>query len=246
MALRGVTAVTLSLCSINLHVTASTISTFSDDECQKSLQSLPGSNGYPDGLCTNFRQQASAQYGSFMVVQLDYGCAVTLYGANTDSDPCSAVVLDIASLGTCYNTSWQYYSIDGCTMPSLVPTTSAVNPLPTSDTGRSSNSTNLGAIVGGVVGGVAFVAAIIAGAVFSLWLRPRRKGKHVAEAAAAAEAAFTVPPAGDKPPVEEVPGHHHQPQELSGNYVVEAPSPYYDQHELVGSDPAELPGQHYP
>ena len=60
-------------------VAASTLSTFSDTQCQKSLQSLPGNNGYPDGLCTNFHQQASVQYSSFMIVQLDDGCSGTFF-----------------------------------------------------------------------------------------------------------------------------------------------------------------------
>jgi hypothetical protein len=51
----------------------SLISTFADANCQESITSLDGPNGYPNGTCTDFRR--SGQYGSFQVVGLDAGCA---------------------------------------------------------------------------------------------------------------------------------------------------------------------------
>lgn len=241
------------------HVAAeSTISTFSDTDCQKSLQSLPGKDGFPDGLCLQLRQQASAQYGSFMIVDLDYGCAVTLYGTNVGSDPCSSETKIIGSIAVCYNTSWLYWSVDNCVKPSLIPTTTAVTPIETSSTaaatqtsGGGGGGTNVGAIVGGVIGGVAFLAMVAAGALFFLWLQPKKKKKAAAAAAAAGGAAPTdrdEEDQKDKPPMEEVPGHHHQPQELSSHYVSEVPSNHYKdggQHELPTPVPVELPDRQY-
>jgi hypothetical protein len=51
----------------------SIISTFSDANCQASIESLDGPNGYPNGTCTDFRR--SGTYGSFQVVGLDAGCS---------------------------------------------------------------------------------------------------------------------------------------------------------------------------
>ena len=59
------------------HSTAkSIISTFADANCQESITSLDGPNGYPNGTCTDFRR--SGTYGSFQVVGLDAGCAGAL------------------------------------------------------------------------------------------------------------------------------------------------------------------------
>lgn len=59
--------------------TATSLSTFSDAECKKSLQELEAQDGFPDGVCTNFRQQATRQpYQSFMFNRVDFGCSGTL------------------------------------------------------------------------------------------------------------------------------------------------------------------------
>ncbi|KAK3700778.1 hypothetical protein LTR37_015750 [Vermiconidia calcicola] len=91
------------------------VQTFSDSECEVSLNDWEGPNGYPGGLCTSALRQGN--YSSFMITALDPGCAITLYGPGTPNGPCSpnaapgAIVADPAK---CYNTTWAYYSIDGC------------------------------------------------------------------------------------------------------------------------------------
>ena len=46
--------------------------------------------------------------------------AVTIYGPDWTDYPCSATDLQFANLGTCYNLSWTYCSIDSCTNPQLL------------------------------------------------------------------------------------------------------------------------------
>ncbi|KAJ8111915.1 hypothetical protein OPT61_g5604 [Boeremia exigua] len=63
-------------------------------DCQTSFKSLTGPNGFPDGTCTDLRR--SGAYGSFQIVSLDPGCAVTIYSNDTTNDPCSAYPEDTA------------------------------------------------------------------------------------------------------------------------------------------------------
>lgn len=51
----------------------SSIATFSDENCQNSLSSFDGPNGYPNGTCS--RLERSGKYGSLQVVNLDDGCS---------------------------------------------------------------------------------------------------------------------------------------------------------------------------
>ena len=49
------------------------VQTFSDSECEVSLNDWEGPNGYPGGLCTSALRQGN--YSSFMITALDPGCA---------------------------------------------------------------------------------------------------------------------------------------------------------------------------
>ncbi|KAF2106561.1 hypothetical protein BDV96DRAFT_607255 [Lophiotrema nucula] len=168
---------------ISVVTASSDFSTFSDKKCSTSIDNISGPNGYPNGTCTAFNLKNNT---SFQLVDLDPGCAVTLYGPDTTSDPCSAEILAVAEIATCYNSSWVYYSIDGCDIPSQIPSSKASSstPLPTSTTlstvsllsttttttATSSASASpssapqavnhTGVIVGGAVGGVAAVALV--------------------------------------------------------------------------------------
>ncbi|KAN0085126.1 hypothetical protein V8E54_001593 [Elaphomyces granulatus] len=176
---------------------ATQIATFTDNQCKNSFRSLNGPNGYPNGTCTNLR--FNGPVGSFQVVQEDTGCAVTIYGNDTiATEPCSATVLQFANVAQCYNASWVYYSIDGCSIPS----SESASP-------NSSNTVNSGAIAGGVIGAVAGIA-IIAGIFWYFYIsRSGRKGENL-------EA--PVPP---PPPTFEKPAyidHPRPPQELAAPY----------------------------
>lgn len=61
-----------SSCTIQITV-ATTIATFTDDQCRDLLKQLQGQNGYPDGVCTSLG--GAGQYKSFKVIQEDPGCA---------------------------------------------------------------------------------------------------------------------------------------------------------------------------
>ncbi|KAF2269552.1 hypothetical protein CC78DRAFT_540079 [Lojkania enalia] len=157
--------------SLMSFVFSSDISTFTDSTCANSLDNLNGPNGYPNGTCTplNIRNNQS-----FQITGLDSGCAVTLYGPDADPEaPCSSEILAIGRLAQCYNSSWVYYSIDGCNIPSEIPTSSAissstptpslsiatVSPLPSSSS-TPQKSTSTGVIIGGIIGGVAALSLV--------------------------------------------------------------------------------------
>lgn len=82
---------------------------------------------------------------------------VASYGSDFNSYICSSKVVEIAQVSRCYNTSWVYYSIDGCIEPDETPTIV---------TGNGQNSST-GAIVGGVVGGVVALASVIGAILYS-------------------------------------------------------------------------------
>jgi len=182
----------------------SIIATFSDTNCQESITSLDGPNGYPNGSCTDFRR--SGTYGSFQVVGLDAGCAVTIYVDDLSGDICSGP-LQVASIAQCYNATWAFYSIDMCdpagagntnipTLPSTaISSTSSTTSLSSIDSAAaasassasasataasSSGGSNTGAIVGGVVGGVLGLAAIIGLTIF-LTVRTMRRNRGMGD-----------------------------------------------------------------
>ncbi|ORY19165.1 hypothetical protein BCR34DRAFT_582354 [Clohesyomyces aquaticus] len=166
-----------SLCLFLIRGAASSsIGTFTDGKCTKSHELINGPNGYPDGTCTPLNLTSSLH--GFQVVGLDSGCSVTIYGPDDDTGlACSSPTKIIAELASCYNTSWVYYSIDGCDPPGKTP-----SPTPTSSSASKQNgTTNIGAIVGGIVGGVVGVALVII--IIFLCYRQRR-----------------VPPRKDTPP----------------------------------------------
>jgi len=165
---------------------SSRIATFTDSQCKNAFQSLDAENGYPNGTCTRLADQG--KYGSFQVVGLDPGCSATIYGADSEEFvPCSSTVLQFTSIGDCHNSSFVYYSIDACTPPSEISSSSrSATPSATPSTSPSSTpspsvaskprKSNTGVIAGGVVGGVCGLA-LIAAAVFLLLRRTKKPGQ---------------------------------------------------------------------
>ena len=108
---------------------------------------------------------------------------MTLYGADEAPLRCSSNLKIVAEMATCYNSSWIYYSVDGC----LQPTSSSIIPpavSPTSFNGTSSatipsfpgiRELPIGAIIGCIVGVIAFIA-LAAG--FGLFSWRRRWGRN--------------------------------------------------------------------
>ncbi|KAF2798848.1 hypothetical protein K505DRAFT_414074 [Melanomma pulvis-pyrius CBS 109.77] len=133
-------AAILLLFSVFNIVISSDIATFQDKKCSASLDSINGPNGYPNGTCTPLVLKSTQ---SFQIVGLDKGCQVTLYGPDTGSDPCSADILILGKIGACYNSTWDYYSIDGCDIPTITPSaTPLVLPSSMSTISSSSSSTS--------------------------------------------------------------------------------------------------------
>ncbi|KAK3064280.1 hypothetical protein LTS18_008648 [Coniosporium uncinatum] len=119
--------------------------------------------------------------------------AVTIYGPNDASKlPCPSAAHFI-ELARCFPaSSWEYYSIDGCTSPntdssaqssaSISSSSSTATTAPTAFVGSSSIAAspprNVGAIAGGVVGGVVLFFGAAAAAFFFLpWRQQHRQNK---------------------------------------------------------------------
>ena len=173
---------------------ASDITSFTDAKCTRSWHPLDTVNGYPDGLCKPLNVTNGQ---SFQIQELDPGCAgmstfveqsfvtmltikVTLYGENSGPLSCSSATKIVGHLATCYDSSWMYYSIDGCLPPvstsakmwSVKPT--ATGPSATRlASGASETKVHTGVIVGCTVAGVSCFILGLAGVL--LVLRRRRK-----------------------------------------------------------------------
>ncbi|CAI9629692.1 unnamed protein product [Alternaria burnsii] len=179
------------------HVAAtSQIALFSDDNCQESLRGLEGPNGYPNGTCTDLRRNGA--YGSFQVVGLDPGCAVTIYMNDTTVDICSGYQEEIQPID-CYNSTFVYYSIDFCdagaigASPSATPTPSSTpSPSPSpSPPPPASSGPSTGVIVGAAVGGGISLGIIIGLAVF--FFMKKRNSARLQEARGFAELTSVTP-----------------------------------------------------
>jgi LPXTG-motif cell wall-anchored protein len=180
---------------------SSHIATFLDDKCKTSQNDLEGPNGYPNGTCTPLGKKGP--YKSFQVVGLDDGCGgkwvvrsiaifvfttvATIYAKDSNPEsPCSSTVLEIANIPTCYNTSWIYYSIDECTPPDQLSSTSSRASTSSSPTNtptdtplpQTSPTSHTGAIAGGIVGGVCGVALVV-GLVFFFVRRNKNRQSSV-------------------------------------------------------------------
>lgn len=75
------TTLCLLLCSA-ASTAASSLTTFSDANCQTSQSRIAGENGYPDGFCTNIAGTADSTYQSFMFTVLDAGCTRTFFSSS--------------------------------------------------------------------------------------------------------------------------------------------------------------------
>ena len=163
----------------------------------------------------------------------------TIYGADSEEFvPCSSTVLQFAKIAECYNSSFVYYSVDACTPPdqisssslSATPSSSPSSTPSPSAVGKPRKS-NTGAIAGGVVGGVAGLA-LIAAAIFLLLRRKRKQRQQPPEAPSderreAGGSALTELPHEDRK--QEMDSKNSAPQELGNKPSVEVP-------------PVELPG----
>ncbi|KAF2968451.1 hypothetical protein GQX73_g5072 [Xylaria multiplex] len=174
-------------------VGATTILTFSDKNCTASSGSIEAKDDTGSGAC----RKLTSGYTSFMIGTLGDGCAVTIYGYDADDPICSATNNTIAEETVCYNSTWTYFSVDGCSPVTSTSTsiltsistsstsTSASTPAPITSTTSTttptntavsgSHGTNVGAIVGGTISGV-FVVGLLAGAAFYFfWFRPKHQ-----------------------------------------------------------------------
>lgn len=102
---------------------------------------------------------------------------VTIYGSNSGAAECSSDTLEFAEVGRCYNTSWEYYSIDNCIKPELLASSSTVLPSSTS-TSASNESPPTSTIVGAVLGGIAGLSILVGALVYGFCFR-RRRNHHV-------------------------------------------------------------------
>ncbi|KIW01945.1 uncharacterized protein PV09_06783 [Verruconis gallopava] len=215
----------LALCAVLLServLSASIISTFSDSNCQDSVTSLYGPNGYPNGTCTDIRR--SGPYGSFQIVGLDPGCTVTLYMFDNTTDICGGFQDEHTQIAVCYNSTWAFYSIDFCD-PAAAGSGNSTSSSNSQNNGSGSSS-HTGAIVGGVVGGVLGLAAIIGATVYFTRRSVTRAN------------ADDGPPENTRPHVSEMFSEHAKELPVQ-------PEVYEKTANSVRLPPVELPAEHY-
>lgn len=170
----------------------------------------------------------------------------TLYQADINDMTCSGVQI-IGDIGVCYNTSWAYYSLDGCTAGSSAST---------SPSSSGSSASLGGTIAGAIVGSVCGLGIIAATCVYLFWYRPGQKRKEKQKELESEMGATRTTAAGAAG------GQHEDAMfrkeqlnaselnspadtcELASTAVVEAPADV-TVHELhPESYPIELPGNH--
>lgn len=104
---------------------------------------------------------------------------VTLYGENEGPLMCSSASRIVGHLATCYDSSWVYYSIDGCLPPASSIEVSSIKPTATGPSAtRTASETpqpkvHTGVIVGSTVAGVSCMILGLTGAL--VILRRRRR-----------------------------------------------------------------------
>ncbi|GAW15720.1 hypothetical protein ANO14919_051390 [Xylariales sp. No.14919] len=185
-----------------------------------------------------------------MIGTLGEGCAVTIYGNDAEDPICSATNNTVAETTVCYNSTWSYFSVDGCSplasTSSASTSTSTTSILSTTSTTTStetpkpaSNGTDVGAIVGGTISGV-FVVAVLAGAAFYFfWFRPKHQ-RQLAELPSRSDT-FTAgnndayaknDPHAKANPYTVIPNEPPQIYELSPQYIAEVHEQTHVRHEL--------------
>ncbi|KAI0402367.1 hypothetical protein F4802DRAFT_373509 [Xylaria palmicola] len=167
-------------------VGASTVLTFSDQDCRTFSESINAKDSTGSGAC----KELAPSYGSFMIGQLGEDCTVTIYGDDPDDPFCSASHQKLAQIGSCYNSTWTYFSVDNCaavdtttssskttSVTSTTSTTSTSTPTttPTTTSEPAPTAVNVGAIVGGTISGVFVVAVLGGAALYFFWFRPRQQ-----------------------------------------------------------------------
>lgn len=182
--------------------------------------------------------------------------AATIYQSNANDLTCSGSP-EVASIGTCYNTSWIYYSIDEC---SSVTTAAAAATLSPASNSSSSGGVSTGVIAGAVVACVLGLGIIAALCTYFFWFRPEQQAKknqipEQVEAAAvetqtseeAQEAADAALKDDHSEPVEmhQLPSELHSPMEtmeLASATLSEAPGDGGGYELSPETPPVELPG----
>lgn len=170
--------------------------------------------------------------------------AVTVYEPDTNSLSCSGQAF-LGSLNTCYNSSWEYYSVDECTVPTLLAATLSATASSTTATASTSAtasasshggslSLSAGAVVGIVLGCTVGTACILV-AVFMIL---RRRGSRPVE--------------GSLRPLQEEPGTQPMGDKTALGYSVQS-TPTAGQrttananwHEVSEQGLAEVPYDNY-
>ncbi|KAI0433234.1 hypothetical protein F5Y09DRAFT_90906 [Xylaria sp. FL1042] len=166
-------------------VSASSILTFSDQNCRTLSGTINVTDTTGSGECTRLTKG----YESFMIGTLGEGCSVTIYGHDKQNSICSATNNSLAEPDVCYNSTWVYFSVDVCSPPAsisqsfststLATSTSSTTPTttgtPTTIPGHTSSGINVGAVVGGTIAGVFVFALIVGAGLYFFWFQPKHQ-----------------------------------------------------------------------
>lgn len=178
---------------------------------------------------------------------------VTVYQPDTNELSCSGQAV-LGAINICYNTSWAYYSVDNCDIPSLLSDALATATSTSASSGTSSaasttptqSTTGVGLTSGGVAGIVIGCIAGTAAVLATIWfvMGRRRAAKQSAPVPEGQENKETL--AKEAPEVY-VPQAWHASRmhsnEVDGQGFVEVP---YDTHYPVVNASAELSGRSGP
>lgn len=113
---------------------------------------------------------------------------VTLYGSNSGPLSCSSAMKIVAHRATCYDSSWVYYSIDGCLHPgassvevSSAKATATMTGLSAARVASSGSGVHTSVIIGSTVAGVSCIVLGLVGTLLILRRRCRRRPIHPTE-----------------------------------------------------------------
>ncbi|KAH7079494.1 hypothetical protein FB567DRAFT_551925 [Paraphoma chrysanthemicola] len=143
----------------------SNLRTCLDGNCGRSNRTIDMRNDFGNTTC---KPLSVVMGGSFQITELDPGCTVTLYGASSNGRTCPSDTQATCRVGTCYSSSWMYYSIQGC-RPATVSAASSSIPS-SSATGQTLDSQTRrdGVIAGSLVAGVSGATLVFIGVVVVL------------------------------------------------------------------------------
>ncbi|KAH7071268.1 hypothetical protein BKA63DRAFT_70049 [Paraphoma chrysanthemicola] len=152
----------------------SNLRTCLDGNCGRSNRTIDIRDDFGNTTCKPLNVVMG---GSFQITELDPGCTVTLYGASINGMTCSSDTQATCRVGTCYSSSWMYYSIQGCRPSTVSAASSSTSSSSATGQAPDSHTRRDGVIAGSLVAGVSGATLVFIGVMVLLRRRPSQDGK---------------------------------------------------------------------